>query len=454
MKTLKEETMDIIANLKGEDIKFLNLLDRVGYEKVIKTITNDITKEKVKKIFQNITEEGCLLQKDDNIDIVQHLAFIENPFMKEEGFKEFYSKAMANSYTKSTYDNVYETNVIDGSVNLKEGYYKNIFNGLKIKIESGEHSVADLPRRTDRNKKLNDDKIILGNYECYPRDQQLAQYFTHQEITALEKQFVLYHELAHLSGSQIFSLETDDSFTRLKILHETHSDVCALIKIIKDNKLNQEESLALINDNVFYRSDYRHINEALCHKSDEEYTEHLTHAGLFTLRDFIKTDLNHIYGLKDDEISKFSTLLTEQAHQPSNIHRLENELGLFPTDKESLKTILDSELEEGNSFLAKVLKHYKRLYPDEDVADYTAGKIASDPYISLDLSIRILKLHDKEKLMTVTSPFSSVVNHTLKDDFDFFKKEYKENNVKLSKCFDYNELIVKTEKFKVKSWNN
>jgi hypothetical protein len=56
--------------------------------------------------------------------------------------------------------------------------------------------------------------------------------------------------------------------------------------------------------------------------------------------------------------------------------------------------------------------------------------------------------------MTVTSPFKSVVNHTLKDDFEFFKKEYKDNHVELSKCFDYKELKEKTSTFTVKPWIN
>lgn len=453
MTTLKEETLKIVENLQDEDIKFLNLLDRVGFDKIINTIQNEVTKEQVKKIVHNITEEDALMQKDDNIDIIERIAFMENPFIKESSFKDFYNKSLANSYKKSTYENVYQTDIIDGSVSLKNGNYNNIFNGLKVKIQEGEHSVAIIPRRVDRNKKLSTDAIILNNVHCYPRDQQLSKHYNETDIAKLEKQFVLYHELAHLSGAQIFSLEESGAFTRLKILHETHSDVCAIIKTIKDNKMNQEESIAFVNDNVFFRSDYRNINEALCHDNGEDYTEHLTHAGLFTLRDFINHDLNYLHKLKDDEISKFSTLVTEQAHQPSNIRRLEEEFGMFPDNKDDLKEILDGELEEGKSFLAKILTHYQKLHPTEDVAEYTAAKIVGDTYIKLDLAMRILKLYDKEKLMNNTSPFSSVVNHTLKDDFEFFKNEFKENNVELSKCFDYKELKEKTSKFKIKAWN-
>lgn len=454
MTTLREETLKIVDGLKSEDIKFLNLLDRVGFEKIINTIENELTKEKVKTIVRNITEEDALLQKDDNIDIIQTLAFLENPFMKEEGFKEFYNKSLASSYKKSTHDNVYQKDIIDGSITLKNGYYNNIFNGLKIKIESGEHSIAILPQRTDRYKRLQDDQIMLAVPDYLPKDQYLSKLYNESDISKIERQFSLYHELAHLSGAQLFSIQKNSDFTRLKILHETHSDVCAVIKTIIENKMNQEQSIAFINDTVLYRSDYRHINDALYHDNGEDYTEHLTHAGLFTVRDFIKYDLEYLHQLKDSEISKFATLLTEQAHQPTNINRLEKELGVFPDDKNELKEILDSELEDQSSFLGKHLKHYTKLYPNENITEYTANKIVSDPYIKLDLAIRIIKLMDKEKLMAVTSPFSSVVNHTLKDDFEFFKKEFKDNNIELSKCFDFQELKEKTSTFKVKPWSN
>ena len=45
MTTLKAETLKIIEDLKSEDIKFLHLVDRIGFDKVINTIGNETTKE-------------------------------------------------------------------------------------------------------------------------------------------------------------------------------------------------------------------------------------------------------------------------------------------------------------------------------------------------------------------------------------------------------------------------
>lgn len=452
MTTFKEETLKIVENLKDEDIKFLHLLDRLSFEKVIGMLSDDMQKEKVRKFVQNTTDEDVLNQKDDNIDIIQKLAFMENPFMKEAGFKEFYNRALSSGYKEASYENIYEKDVIDGSVSLKEGHYKNIFNGLKIKIEKGPNSIAILPIRTDRNKKDHEDKIFLGDPIFMPNDQQLSKLYNDNDAERIQRQFTLYHEMAHLSGAQVLSIETANSFTRLHILHETHSDICGVIKTIQDNKMNQEQALAFVNDVVYARSDYNHITDSLCHDDGKEYTEHLTHAGLFTLRDFINHDMDFLHKLKNDEISKFATLMTEQAHQPSNIKRLEKELNLFPTNKEDLQMILESELEDGSSFIARILKHNQKLYKDENIPEYTANKMTNDPYIRLDISMRILKLSDKPKLMEITSPYSSVINLTLKEDFEFFRSEYKHNNVELSKCFDYKELNEKTQNFKVKAW--
>lgn len=452
MTTFKEETLKIVENLKDEDIKFLHLLDRLSFEKVILMLTSDMEKEKVRKFVQNTTDEDVLNQKDDNISIIQKLAFMENPFMKEAAFKEFYNKALSSGYKEANFENIYEKDIIDSSIKLKEGYYKNIFNGLKIKIEKGENSIAILPIKTDRNKKAYDDKILLGDSIFIPDDQQLSTLYNNNDLERIKRQFTLYHELAHLSGYQILSLKTSNAFTRLQILHETHSDICGVIKTMQENKMNHEQAIAFVNDVVYARSDYKHIADSLCHDDGKEYTEHLTHAGLFTLRDFINHDMDFLHKLKNDEISKFATLMTEQAHQPSNIKRLEKELNLFPTNKEELQMILEKELEEGQSFIGRQMKHNQKLYKEENIPEYTATKMTNDPYIRLDISMRTLKLFDKAKLMEITSPYSSVINLTLKEDFEFFRNEYKENNVQLSKCFDYKELQEKTSNFKMKAF--
>lgn len=452
MTTFREETLSIVENLQSEDIKFLNLLERLSFEKIMSFLPSEMTKEKVQNFVRNTTTEDALNQKDDNIDIIQKLAFLENPFMKEAGFKEFYNKAISRSYKSATYDNVYTKDVIDGSINLNNGTYKNIFNGLKVRIEKGERSLAILPKKTDRNKKLIEDKITLGDILFLPDDQSLSSFYNQSQIDDIKKQFTLYHEMAHLTGSQLLSLQVEGAFTRLTILHETHSDICGAIKTIQDNKMDKEQAVALINDVIYARSNYGHISDSLCRDDGTEYTEHLTHVGLFTLRDFVNHDVNYLHTLKNEEISKFSTLMTEQAHQPSNINRLEKSMSLFPNDKEALKDMLHAEMADGNSFLARMLSHNQKLNKNVDVVEYTANKIANDPYIRLDLSFRTLRLFDPKKLMEESSPYSSVINLTLKEDFEFFKKEYKENNVQLSKCFDYKELQEKTKQFKVKAW--
>jgi len=452
MTTFREETLRIVENLKGEDIKFLNLLERLSFEKVMSFLPSEMSRQKVQNFVRNTTNEDALNQRDDNIDIIQKLAFLENPFMKEAGFKEFYNKAMSHSYKVASYNNVYEKDAINGSINLLNGTYKNIFTGLKVKIDKGERSLAILPKKTDRNKKVAEDKILLSDILFLPDNQALSFYYDQNKIDDIKRQFTLYHEMAHLTGSQLLSLQIEGSFTRLTILNETHSDICGAIKTIQDNKMDKEKSIALVNDIIYARSDYGHVSDSLCRDDGTEYTEHLTHVGLFTLRDFINHDVGYLHTLSNEDISKFSTLMTEQSHHPSNIIRLEKSMSLFPSDKESLKNILNAEMDDGRSFLARMLTHNQKLDKDIDVIEYTANKIANDPYIRLDLSFRTLRSLDPEKLMKESSPYSSVINLTLKEDFEFFKAEYRENNVQLSKCFDYKELNEKTKKFKAKEW--
>lgn len=447
MRTLKSEVLHVIKALKDEDMKLLHVIDRIGPEETLNTIKSQVTKDKILGIIKNIDQERAMQLEDDNFDIIEKLAYLENPFMKESGFKTFYHKILASDCTLSTFNEVYQKSPIDNELEVKEGYYKNIFSDLKVKVTTGDSNLAHRINLADRNRRQGEEHIVLSDISLFETGHELSKYFDDAQLMNIQRQFVLYHELAHFSGSQLFSLSKAFEPRRL-IFHETHSDICSVIKTIQDNKFNKEQSIALVNDVLIARSNQNQLSTELFVKKETEFDEHLTHVGLMLLRDFIKEDLKYIHHLKNDEISKFSIIMTEQAHQPAYINQLFEELTVFPKDKKELHAILEAELLDGQSFLGKLMKFVKNKYPDSDPVVYGTAKMKSNKYIELDVSFKALLLTDKHKLITHPFPFSNILADTIKEDFEFFRKEYKENNVKLSAFFDMNELKEKTSKFK------
>lgn len=447
MRTFKEEALNIIRNLNNENIRFLNLLDRIGYEKMVRYTSEIMTKAEIEKTIYNISEKSLNDQYEDNIDILENLVYLENPFAKDAGFKAFYCKTLANGKPLSSFENVYEKDTIDGIYSIKDGIYKNIFSGMAVKIENGETNLAIYHELFDRLKKKGSEKIILKDEPFFENVTKMSKYYTEKEIKVIEKEFVLYHELAHLSGIQTLTVpqSIDD---KNPILKETHSDICGIIKTIQSNNMNKEEAIALLEDVLLARSHYKVIGYELFNEDNNKYIDHMTHVGLFILKDFINKDLEYIKKISDNDMTKFAWILTEQAHQPSYLEMLEEDIRMLPNDKEKVEELLKNEMLDGQSFLGKLFNYYQDKNPDRNLVEVAASKLVSDTYISIDMSIRILKLFNQEKLLNIKFPFSEVLRDTIKDDFNFFKDEYNQNQLKLSKIFDSKELIEKSKNFK------
>lgn len=447
MSKFKEEAIEIIRNLSTENIKFLNLVDRIGADKVIEYSSQIMTREKIEITLSNIEESNYEEQSYDNSDIIQAIIEFENPFLKESGFNQFYDRAIAKDKPAATFDNVYVKDPIDGEDFVKNGIYKNIFSGLKIKIENGDDNYLKPHDLLDRLRKRGLEKVVLADTPFFFGDNELLSFYTEKEVKKINKQFTLYHELAHATGVQIFSMPKSLQ-PKSSILNETHSDLCSVIKIIKENDMNVEQSLALFETILIARSRSNGMGYNMFDIAGEKYLPHMTHVGLLLLRDLIKNDLEYLKKIEDDEISKFSWLVTEQAHQESYIKMLAEEHVVYSRDPEVVSDLLKEEIKNPKSLLGIIVNKQIEKDPTKDWIKIASEKMTNDDNIALDISFRFLRVLDKNKLKTMPFPFSSIIRNTVKEDFEFFKKEFKENKMQLSKVFDSNELVEKYMKFK------
>lgn len=159
-----------------------------------------------------------------------------------------------------------------------------------LRIEKEYHNINALHvvQLTTDNKdmfKLNDDKEYnkLINFE-----------------------FTLYHELAHASFNQMSKMT--DSYSND---NEIHSDLCSIIKMIKNHDYTAKESLALCHEIFNYR-----LNTA----SNDYYLEvnapmrtHYTEFGLLQFTSILSKYNNQVKELKDNEITDFVETFMQEA---------------------------------------------------------------------------------------------------------------------------------------------
>lgn len=151
----KKATQKIIEDLKNEDIKFLHLIDRVGLDNIISEIKELNLINKISVNYENITNE-------DNLDIVSHIVHIENPFIKESLFRDYYRTLIKEDLILADINSVLDNDIISGENLIKEGLYLNPFTGMEVLIKtSSEGSLANIAKLSDRNFKENEQSIVL-----------------------------------------------------------------------------------------------------------------------------------------------------------------------------------------------------------------------------------------------------------------------------------------------------
>lgn len=135
----------------------------------------------------------------------------------------------------------------------------------------------------------------------------------------LNFEFTLYHELAHTSFNQMSKMTPSYSHG-----NEIHSDLCAIIKMIKNHDYTAKESFELCNEIFNYR-----LNTAV----NDQYLEvdvptrtHFTEYGLIQFTSILSKFNDKIKDLKDNEITDFvETFMQEaQSREQKILPQIEN----------------------------------------------------------------------------------------------------------------------------------
>lgn len=438
---LLKDTKDLLEDFKNEDLKFLHLIDRVGYYNLINEIKDISLVRDIKEIVPTDLEFAI---EEDNLNIVSHVAYLENPFIKEIAFKEFFKKTLANDLPSANIDNILSKDIVSGELAINTGIYKNPFSGLKIEVVlSDSFSFACIHKVLDRNLS-NEINSININLE----DRILPYKVNTDKDFNLE--FIINHELAHITGVQVFN-PGSAVVKNLKMLKENHSDVVALIKIIKDNNLNKEDSIEIINDLLISRSNIKRIELDLFIEKDY-IDEHLTQPSLFLLKDFINKDFEYIKDMNIEDLSKFAIILAEEACKAKHLKSISKKEKIIPlTEEEILSDFIAIKNADSNNLLTRVILKACKLSGDEDLEIKIAKKMFTNPYARFDYELRLLASINKEDLLKIEFPLADKIINSIKTDFELYKSESLEVQLNLTEFFDYSEVLSKTSHLKFKN---
>jgi hypothetical protein len=147
-------------------------------------------------------------------------------------------------------------------------------------------------------------------------------------------EFTLYHELAHASYNQMSKTKEDDRNSK-----ELHSDLCAIVKIIKNHDLTGRDALNLCGEVFNFRLDsavpdqYFNVND--------KAREHFTEVGIIQFTSILSKNMDKVKNLKDNEISHFVETFVQEAQN--------KELKILPemdNKKEFVTKLVDKFIKE------------------------------------------------------------------------------------------------------------
>lgn len=439
--SLIEETKELLKCFKDEDIKFLHLVDRVGYDNIINQI-EDI--DLIKDIKSAISIDSDFLISEDNLNIVSHLAQLENPYIKEDTFRLFYKKNISNQLPLASIDNIIKKDMDSIYSEVNKGLYRNPFTDLMVEIVgSNTGSFAAIEKLTDRNFNsqhsvmIDLDEVMLSNF--------------YKDGKNINTEFILNHELAHVTGVQLFNPSVD-YIEDIGLIKENHSDTASLIKIIKDHNLNYDESIELVNDLLLGRSNFRKMGLDLF-TNDNYLASHLTHPSLILLKGFLSNDFDYIQSLETKDISVFSMILAESACNKSCIKAISNNEDIINSDTAALADgFIQLRNMDGNNSFKRIMNSACEILDCKEPEFEIALKLNKNIYAKFEYEMMLLAATDKKSLFKIKFPFESQIIESIKMDLEDYKEDLTINEIKLTEFFDYNEVVKKTNNLKMKEF--
>lgn len=312
-----------------ENIHIIKLLQDNEFRKVVEDLTGqkinnigDFLKYRILNFIKNTKYIKNVIENDNEkfINIVKNLNNLEVRDKVIDNLIKSNNNKNNNETTELKTPEDWKNILL--KIKSKESLILNIinpFNNINTSIEfssMSEKETSFLITNESRlyNKDLNDCFHIYLNKSI---EKKVGfNIFDKEQERSLILEFTLAHEFAHASYSQMLKNNTNNE-------KEINSDMVAIIKIIKNNDFDVEDSKKLCNFLLKYRSrqaTYKEKQDGSGYMTGVPYNRtHFTEEALLNFKNIINEDnLVYIKNIKDIEISTFCEIFYENSKKLNN----------------------------------------------------------------------------------------------------------------------------------------
>ncbi len=397
IKNKIEENLHLIKLFKDND--FNSAIINISKEK-IKT-----PQELIKYRILNFIKNTKFIEKkikEDNKSFIEYLKYEERKHLRDKILEDL-TKENKNNESINI-----DKNFINKINKSSEEFYTicNPFNELSMNLkfysgDSQDISFLSINNTKIENKEVGESFSIVINKNI--KNRVNYKIFNIEEEKNLITLFTVLHECAHSSFTQI--LKNEENFK------EKHSDLSALLYLIKMNDLDLEDSKKLCDFILKYRS--KNFKLKLENYNSNTIRTHFTEDALLVFKSFLSNDnLKYIKNIKNKDICAFTEILLEN----------DNKVNLFSDlDTEKRKVILESILEDPIYF--KHIKEdydFNHAYEMSKISSFSIKELKSN-YPATNEFIKMFNKKIIQKCLINNESFQDIcINYKLKTDFKNF----------------------------------
>lgn len=310
-----------IQNLSEENLFSINLLKEVGLNTVITYIKDsyqfkDYLSFRALNIFKKSKETESEI-KTDNLILFDNIIKL-SPHLADQYLESFFTVNKNDNRAALVLDNADSIRKLSNYViSLKDkNYEQKVFNPFtgaiintsflnyysKPKTEEENSNMAQLPEGFDKRNKDESHEMNISVYQTYSAKDNFSS-IKGLKPQDLSLEFILYHEFAHASFSQMTEANLNEK--------EKHSDVTSLIKMIKNHNLNQEEAQELCNNAIKFRVNLNKNDTYTEYSTKSELRKHHTIDAILSLKKILETELETIKELPDSKIPRYTSFIID-----------------------------------------------------------------------------------------------------------------------------------------------
>jgi len=221
---------------------------------------------------------------------------------------------------------IHETGLQEGNDKVISSMRFDNSLGVKTKILNPFNDIVfDLEMQTDREYSNHGNRVFTMEKEYHDIN---ALYVVQMKTNSNDSlnvstdenynklinfEYVLYHELAHTSYNQMTKTREIDGNNK-----ETHSDLCSIVKLIKNHDLSGKDTLNLCKE--IFKKRLKSADTTQYFEQNPTMRVHFTEIGILDFTSSIAKQMDNIKKLKDNEIGDFvETFIQESMKRKPNI---------------------------------------------------------------------------------------------------------------------------------------